>query len=125
MMIVPEPASPSGSDATSEPTVSAHVAAGEPMLQIPSSANLRFFLHDDDDVKSASPETLRVQGIPDAPPIVVAQMQGVGNAVTRLARIPVAGRIRDDYGLKSAGFEFLVDDESTWRPRPFRQVSNT
>ena len=49
-------------------------------------------------------------------------MNGVGNAVTRLARIPVAGRIRDDYGLRSAGFEFLVDDESTWRPRPFRRV---
>ncbi len=125
MMIVPEPSSTSGSEAISEPTVPAHVAAGDPMLQIPSSANLRFFLHDDDDVKSASPETLRVQGIPDAPPIVVAQMQGVGNAVTRLARIPVAGRIRDDYGLKSAGFEFLVDDESTWRPRPFRQVPAT
>ena len=92
------------------------------LLQIPSSASLRFFLHDDDDVMSASPETLRVQGIPDGPPVIVAQMKGVGNAVTRLARIPVAGRIRDDYGLKSAGFEFLVDDESNWRPRPFRQV---
>jgi len=91
-------------------------------LQIPASTNLRFFLHDDDDVMSVSPETLRVQGIPDGPPVIVAQMKGVGNAVTRLARIPVAGRIRDDYGLRSAGFEFLVDDESTWRPRPFRQV---
>ena len=74
---------------------------------------------------SASPETLSVQGIPDAPPLVVAQMNGVGNAVTRLARIPVSGRIRDDYGLQSAGFEFLVDDESTWRPRPFRRVPTT
>ncbi len=92
------------------------------LLRIPSSASLRFFLHDDDDVMSASPETLRVQGIPDGPPVIVAQMEGVGNAVTRLARIPVAGRIRDDYGLKSAGFEFLIDDESTWRPRLFRQV---
>ena len=89
-------------------------------LQIPSSTSLRFFLHDSDDVMSASPEILRVQGIEDSPPVVVAQMTGIGNAVTRLARLPIAGRIRDDYGLKSAGFEFLVDDESTWRPRPFR-----
>jgi len=94
-------------------------------LQIPSSTSLRFFLHDSDDVMSASPETLRVQGIEDAPPVVVAQMTGIGNAVTRLARLPIAGRIRDDYGLKSAGFEFLVDDESTWRPRPFRTVPST
>jgi len=122
MMIVPTDMTTIAGDAA-EPT--ATIAADNSILQIPSSANLRFFLHDDDDVMSASPETLRVQGVPDAPPIVVAQMSGVGNAVTRLARIPVAGRIRDDYGLRSAGFEFLVDDESTWRPRPFRRVPTT
>lgn len=90
------------------------------VLHIPSSTNLRFFLHDEDDVMSASPETLRVQGIADKPPAIVAQMTGIDTAVTRLAQIPIAGRIRDDYGLISAGFEFLVDDESNWRPRPFR-----
>ena len=121
MRIVPT-AAPTDSDTTSERPDGANAASDDSVLQIPVSANLRFFLHDDDDVMSASPETLRVQGIRDAPPIVIAQMKGVGNAVTRLARIPVAGRLRDDYGLKSAGFEFLVDDESTWRPRPFRQV---
>jgi len=121
-MMVVQPASPSSDSAISNPLDEKLVAVDRSILQIPGSANLRFFLHDDDDVMSASPETLRVQGIPDAPPIVIAQMKGVGNAVTRLARIPVAGRLRDDYGLKSAGFEFLVDDESTWRPRPFRQV---
>lgn len=108
------PAAVSDADSTSE--------VDNSVLQIPSNASLRFFLHDEDDVMSGSPETLRVQGIPDGPPVIIAQMKGVGNAVTRLARIPVAGRIRDDYGLKSASFEFLVDDESTWRPRPFRQV---
>ncbi len=95
-------------------------AGSSQALPILSSTSLMFFLHDDDDVMSVSPETLRVQGVEDAPPVVVAQMTGIGNAVTRLARLPIAGRIRDDYGLKSAGFEFLVDDESTWRPRPFR-----
>ena len=124
MLIVPPVATTTAADAA-DPAEATQVAVGNSFLQIPSSANLRFFLHDDDDVMSASPETLRVQGIPDTPPIVVAQMNGVGNAVTRLARIPVAGRIRDDYGLRSAGFEFLVDDESTWRPRPFRQVPAT
>jgi len=92
------------------------------VLAIPASANLRFFLHDEDDVMSASPESLRVQGIPDKPPVVVAQMTGIDTAVTRLARIPLAGRIRDDYGLQSAGFLFLVDDETGWRPRPFSRV---
>ena len=121
MMIVPPDTTTTAGD-VAEPAATKTITTDNSVLQIPSSANLRFFLHDDDDVMSASPETLRVQGIPDFPPIVVAQMNGVGNAVTRLARIPVAGRIRDDYGLRSAGFEFLVDDESTWRPRPFRRV---
>jgi len=99
----------------------AQIATSEAgILHIPSSTSLRFFLHDKDDVMSASPETLRVQGVADKPPVVVAQMTGIDNAITRLAKIPVAGRIRDDYGLRSGGFEFMVDDESTWRPRPFR-----
>jgi len=48
-------------------------------------------------------------------------MSGIGNSVTRRARIPLALRIRDDYGIRSAGFEFQVDDETGWRPRPFRR----
>lgn len=89
-------------------------------LRIASNTSLRFFLHDEDNVMSVSPETLRVQGIEDAAPVVVVQLTGIGNSVTRRARIPIAGKIRDDYGLQSAGFEFLVDDETSWRPRPFR-----
>lgn len=123
--ISPVAPEPSESESRSTSTAETSVAKDSTVLQIPASTNLRFFLHDDDDIISASPETLRVQGIPDAPPVVVVQMMGVGNAVTRLARVPVAGRIRDDYGLNSAGFEFLVDDGSTWRPRPFRRVPMT
>ncbi|MFM7834240.1 MAG: hypothetical protein ACKPJD_20775, partial [Planctomycetaceae bacterium] len=74
------------------------------------------------DVKSASPETLRISGVRDVPPVVVAQLTGIGNSITKRARIPVAGRLRDDYGLQSARFEFQVDDETGWRPRNFRSV---
>lgn len=91
-------------------------------LRIPSNTSLRFFLHDEDNVMSVSPETLRVQGVEDAAPVVVVQLTGIGNSVTRRARIPIAGKVRDDYGLQSAGFEFLVDDETSWRPRPFRST---
>jgi len=125
LFVSSETPAPNGETVASTPVTDATDLADPSILQIPSSTNLRFFLHDDDDIISASPETLRVQGIPDAPPVIVAQMKGVGNAVTRLARVPVAGRIRDDYGLGSAGFEFLVDDGSTWRPRPFRRVPQT
>ena len=94
-------------------------------LRISSSTTLRFFLHDRDNIISASPETLRIAGLPDKPPVVTAQMSGIGNSVTRRARIPLALRIRDDYGIRSAGFEFQVDDETSWRPRPFRRSPET
>ncbi|MFO0425347.1 MAG: hypothetical protein ACK526_02190, partial [Planctomyces sp.] len=87
------------------------------VIRIPPNSTLKFFLHDEDDVISPVPQTLRVQGIADRPPTVVARPSGVENAVTRMARIPVAGTIQDDYGLMSAEFQFLVDDETNWRPR--------
>jgi len=92
------------------------------LLNILPNTSLRFALHDMDDVKSASPETLRISGVRDVPPVVVAQLTGIGNSITKRARIPVAGRLRDDYGLQSARFEFQVDDETGWRPRNFRTV---
>ena len=68
MIIVPPDLTPTDGD-VAEPTATKTIITDSSILQIPSSANLRFFLHDDDDVMSASPETLRVQGIPDAPPM--------------------------------------------------------
>ena len=94
-------------------------------LPISSNSSLRFFLHDEDDVTSATPESLRVRGIPDKPPVIAARTQGIGNSITRRAVIPMTGTIQDDYGLQSAGFQFLVDDETEWRPRPFRNVFPT
>ena len=91
-------------------------------LPISSNSSLRFFLHDEDDVTSATPESLRVRGIPDKPPVIATRTQGIGNSITRRAVIPMTGTIQDDYGLQSAGFQFLVDDETEWRPRPFRNV---
>jgi len=91
-------------------------------LPISSNSSLRFFLHDEDDVTSATPESLRVRGIPDKPPVIATRTKGIGNSITRRAVIPMSGTIQDDYGLQSAGFQFLVDDETEWRPRPFRNV---
>ena len=91
------------------------------VLMIPSNTSLRFFLHDLDNVMTVSPETLQITGVPDQAPVVVAQMTDIGNSVTRRAKIPIAGRIRDDYGVESGGLEFRVDDETNWRPRPFRR----
>lgn len=91
-------------------------------LPVASNSSIRFFLHDDDDVMSINPETLRIRGIRDEPPVIEVSGSGIDNAITRLAKIPITGRVSDDYGLTSAGFQFVVDDATTWRPRPFRRA---
>lgn len=90
-----------------------------------ASTALKFTLHDQDDVMSLRPVVLRIRGIKDRPPAIDVRTDGLDRAVTRRAVIPFLGTIRDDYGLMSAGFEFAVDDETQWRPRPFsRPVVN-
>ena len=91
-------------------------------LSLPSNASLKFFLHDEDDVISTSPVTLRVRGIRDKPPVIAVRTIGIGNAITRRAQIPLIGVITDDYGLTAAKYEFLVDDETQWRSRDFENV---
>ena len=89
-------------------------------LPLPSNTSLRFSLHDEDDIVSTTAETLRIQGIADKPPVIAVRTVGVSNAITRRAVIPMEGTVQDDYGVASAGFEFIVDDETQWRPRNFR-----
>jgi hypothetical protein len=87
---------------------------------IPPDSMLRFYLHDADDIVSAEPIVLRVMGIEDTAPTVDCERQGVGDAITRIANIPISGLIADDYGIANARFEFKVGDGEEWRPRRFR-----
>ncbi|APZ96774.1 hypothetical protein [Fuerstiella marisgermanici] len=98
---------------------------GEPVTAdgfqpVPSNTSLRFLLHDEDDIISTSPESLRIRGIPDKPPVIATRVTGVDNAITRRAIVPVTGIIQDDYGLETARFEYIVDDETTWRTSSFK-----
>lgn len=90
------------------------------VLPIPSNTSVRFFLHDEDDIISSSPESLRIRGIEDKAPVIAVRTVGVSNSITRRAIIPIEGTIQDDYRVTSAGFRFLVDDATDWRPRNFR-----
>lgn len=109
----------SESSETATPETASAKATGN-WMPVPSNTSLRFFLHDEDDIISSSPESLRIRGIPDQPPVVATRTSGVSNAITRNAIIPMTGVIQDDYGLATAGFQFIVDDDTQWRPRPFR-----
>lgn len=90
------------------------------VLPIPSNTAVRFFLHDEDDIISTSPGSLRIRGIEDKAPAIGVRTAGVSNSITRRAIIPMEGTIQDDYRVVSAGFQFLVDDATDWRPRNFR-----
>lgn len=94
--------------------------SSQTVVQLISNTNLKFFLHDEDDIMTSTPESLRISGIPDKAPVIAVRQQGVTNAITRRAIIPITGRISDDYGIANAGFRFLVDDESQWRKRTLR-----
>ncbi|MEZ6059537.1 MAG: hypothetical protein R3C19_04160 [Planctomycetaceae bacterium] len=107
-----------------ETATSGEMAAFD-VAPIPSNTSLRFSLHDRDDIVSVNPESLRIRGIADEAPVIATRIVGVENAVTRLAVIPVTGQITDDYGLAAANFEFVVDDATEWRPRPFGQPLQT
>lgn len=88
-------------------------------LLVTPGTSLKFFLHDADDVMSGRPLLFRIQGIDDRAPVIDVRAEGIDSAITRRAVIPFSGSIRDDYGLRSAGFEFVVDSATEWRPRPF------
>lgn len=87
-------------------------------LALPPDSFLRISLHDRDDISTTEPIRLTINGIPDLPPVVEANLRGIGSSITRMARIPVAGLVSDDYGLQSTQFEFTLDDETEWKPRP-------
>lgn len=95
-------------------------------IPVPANVQLRFAIHDTDDIISRDPALLTINGVVDEPPVIETNLRGIGTEVTRIARIPVAGLIRDDYGVAEAHFEFQVIDAgqraddlaATWQKRP-------
>lgn len=81
---------------------------------------IRIYLEDEDGLLVTEPIRLNINGIIDQAPKVDTQLTGIGKSVTRKAMIPLEGIITDDYGVQSAHFDFFVDQEKDFRPRPFR-----
>ncbi|WP_298868875.1 hypothetical protein, partial [uncultured Gimesia sp.] len=82
---------------------------------------IRIYLEDADGLLVTEPIRLSINGIIDQPPKVDTQLTGIGKSITRKAMIPVEGIITDEYGIQSARFDFLVDQDTNFRPRPFRK----
>lgn len=81
---------------------------------------MRIYLEDEDGLLVTEPIRLSIMGIVDQPPKIDTRLTGIGKSITRKAMIPVEGKITDDYGIQSARFDFLVDEDKNFRLRPFR-----
>lgn len=85
----------------------------------PADAVLRMHFEDTDGIVSPDPLRLTINAQVDAPPVVEVELKGISPLITRQARIPVVGWIRDEYGVSSARFEYQIDNATEWKPQQF------
>ncbi len=85
----------------------------------PADTVLRIQLEDVDGIGSPEPLRLTLNSQPDQAPVVEVELKGISPSITRQARIPVAGLVRDEYGVVRSRFEYLIDAETAWRPQEF------
>lgn len=92
----------------------------EGLIPLAPNQALRVYLEDTDDIIAAEPSHLRINGIVDGPPTFDnVSRRGIGDVITRKARIPYKGIIRDDYGIEDARFHYKIDGEPDWQSRRF------
>jgi hypothetical protein len=72
---------------------------------------LSFTMLDTDGIRNRQPVQLALVATPDEPPQVALRLEGIGSAVTPQARLPIAGRITDDYGIAQTWVEYTIDEQ--------------
>jgi hypothetical protein len=88
--------------------------AGEPGFQytlplVEKDRTLLFTLLDTDNIRGREPIRLALAAVADQPPELPVQLQGIGTAITPEARLPMVGRVTDDYGVARVWFEYGLD----------------
>ncbi len=73
------------------------------------NTTLLITLFDSDGIKSREPVRLTLEAVADQAPQVVAQLEGLGMAITPQARAGIVGRVTDDYGIGKIWFEYALD----------------
>lgn len=86
--------------------------------QLDSDKLLSFTLLDSDQIQNRTPVQLSLAAVVDEPPQVQARLEGIGSAITPQARLPLAGEVKDDYGISRAWIEYVVDENDP-SERPF------
>ncbi len=76
---------------------------------------LLFTLSDTDGITAREPVRLSLVTVVDAAPEVSARLDGIGQAITPVATIPVVGRITDDWAVADVWFETMINDEKPAR----------
>lgn len=81
----------------------------------PADSLLRIHLEDEDGIASPEPIRLNLNSQIDQPPVIDVELKGISSSITRQARIPVAGWIRDEYGVRTVRFDYSIDNETEWK----------
>jgi hypothetical protein len=92
-------------------------AAGTPLphpLPWPADVMIRCTLEDDDGISSSEPTRLTLEGQVDELPAIDVQLRGISQVITRQARVPMAGVLRDDFGIATARFEYQLNQQPEW-----------
>lgn len=72
---------------------------------INESASWEFTFEDQDGVIVETPYRAEVLAVPDQAPKVQTRLAGIGDAITPEARLPIAGKIEDDFGVARSWIE--------------------
>lgn len=82
---------------------------------VQKDTTLLFTLTDTDGITGREPVRLALVPTPDEPPHMQVALDGIGTAITTRARVPMTGRIIDDYGVRRVWFEYDVDSQKPSR----------
>lgn len=97
-------------DLSSKPAGAARREFEFTLEELNDDKTLLFTLLDTDGLRNREPVRLSIGARPDEPPQVAVRLHGIGTAITKAARLPIAGQITDDYGVAEAWFEYSVDE---------------
>jgi hypothetical protein len=87
-----------------------HVRFALDALQTDTTLLVR--LHDTDGIENREPLRVAMTVVPDVPPVINAQLAGIGAAVTPAAQLPMRGAVHDDYGVADVRFEYAIGEET-------------
>src|SRR5581483_8997434 len=79
--------------------------------RLAADQTLSFSLVDTDGVSNRGPIQLALTAVADEPPQIDVELEGIGSAITPQARLPLVGRVEDDYGLERIWLEHSIDED--------------